>query len=142
MNKVFIIIINFCLILLMGGCSLINDETIDIDQIYKQKEEVYYIYFYKENCSYCDLVQEEIQLIESGDIKLYKVNLSLKNNTLIGRTHPSGHGKNNAYFVDGVTDYNQLYIAIAPTIIKIETIDGIKVSSYVAGGSSEIMDLF
>ena len=90
------------------------------------------------------MVTEEIKLLEQGNIKVYKINLSKKNNQLIGRGYENGQGSNGKFYVDGISSYDELYISIAPAIIKIsrnkESLD--KEASYIAGGSREIIEMF
>lgn len=144
-NKVVILVI-MSLIFILGnlGCGFMNKNEIEIKEIFSQKEDEYYIYFYKDDCPYCDMVTEEIKLLEQGNIKVYKINLSKKNNQLIGRGYENGQGSNGKFYVDGISKYDELYISIAPAIIKIsrnkESLD--KEASYIAGGSREIIEMF
>ena len=109
-NKVVILVI-MSLILILGnlGCGFMNKNEIEIKEIFSQKEDEYYIYFYKDDCPYCDMVTEEIKLLEQGNIKVYKINLSKKNNQLIGRGYENGQGSNGKFYVDGISKYDELW---------------------------------
>lgn len=86
-NCLFILVI--ALALLFTGC---NNEHKDYDEIYKiavediynQKEEQYYVFFYKDTCPYCDDVFDVINnyLKADNDIKLYVCDLSNKTRTI------------------------------------------------------------
>lgn len=74
---ILIILLTFCLC----GCSEKKQYTknvIEMENIYNQQEEKYYVYFYKDNCPYCDDCYEIINEYLNGEylIKLYICDLS------------------------------------------------------------------
>lgn len=132
--KNLLVVIAFVIqVLLISGCSLFCGDEINIDDIFMQEESEYYIYFYKDDCSYCDNIKSEIEEF-SLENTLYKINLSKKKNSLIARSYIDGEGSNNKYHVSGVTVYNELYISMVPALIKITNGKSI----YIAGGVREI----
>lgn len=149
-EKIIKILICFVICTYLSSCSLIEEmfktNEINIEDIFTQEENEYYIYFYKEDCPYCEAVEDIVNNLENSEVSLYRINLSINENKLIGRSYTgeNGEGVNGKYLVNSVTDYKDLYISIAPTIIKIITNSetGQKEAIYVAGGSSEIIEYF
>lgn len=119
--------------MLLTSCSLLDSNEINVDEIFMQEESEYFIYFYKDDCTYCDNVKGDIEEFSVNNT-VYKINLSKKKNTLIARSYTDGEGSNGKYHVSGVTKYDELYISIVPAIIKINDCK----SSYIAGGTNEI----
>ena len=143
MRKLLIAII---LILQFGiiGCNkdieyITSIENISIDNIFTQKEEVYYIYFYKNDCEYCDYIKPYLENnSEVNIIKIYGVNFSDNKNKLINRAYENGEGTNFKYYVSGCSKYEDLYINGYPSLIKIEN----GVSYFVANGRSNVEIFF
>lgn len=113
------------------------------EDIYNQIEDEYLIYFYKDRCPYCeqceDIIKEYIAQDEKA-IELYTCDLSKDKEIKRYYEGENGQGSKGQYFVDGVTNYKDLYIAGVPTIIKIKNENGIKVSEYIASGKSKVIE--
>ena len=130
-NKILILIILLCTILLVG-CKKEMPNEIQKEDIYNQIEEEYLIYFYKARCPYCekceDIIKDYIAQDESP-IKLYTCDLSKDKEIKRYYEGAKGQGSKGQYFVDGV-----------PTIIKIKNENGIKVGEYIASGKSKVIE--
>lgn len=150
MKKIIVSILLVNIVMVLSGCDLISEmfktNEINASEIFDQVESGYYVYFYKDDCQYCDMVSEVIAHLERDGVSIYKVNLSKNKNKLIGRAYDGidAEGSNNKYKVTGVATYEELYISIAPTIILIEYNNEAqeKQAKYVAGGTKEILDIF
>lgn len=144
--KTFLVI--FALLFVVGckDNQYIYEEVITIDKIYSQEEEEYYIYFYQEDCPYCEDCYETINeyleyMNENKCIKLYICDLTDDFNKTIKRAYEgeNGQGSSGKYFVDGLTEYTELYISGVPSLIRI---DSTKTSYFVTSGRSNIKNHF
>lgn len=141
-NKILILIILLCTILLVG-CKKEMPNEIKKEDIYNQIEEEYLIYFYKARCPYCEKCEDIIKdyiVQDESPIKLYTCDLSKDKEIKRYYEGAKGQGSKGQYFVDGVTNYKDLYIAGVPTIIKIKNENGIKVGEYIASGKSKVIE--
>ena len=115
---------------------------IDVKDIYNQEESEYFVYFFKDRCPYCNDCTEIIENYISSNqnnIKLYTCNLT---NQEIKRYYEgeNGQGSKGQYYVDGVSNYNELYIAGVPSLIKVKVVDNIRISEYIASGKLKITE--
>lgn len=123
------------------------------EDIFNQSEEEYYVFFVKENCPYCiaakplvNDVYNQINAEESqlkGKINIYQVVLQesgYKSKIFRVYSGEDGQGTDNKYFVDGVTKWDDLYIATTPSLIKISVVDGVKTATYVAQGKTKVVE--
>lgn len=152
MKKVFIFLL-IIFMLIGNGCGSAGDmsgiKNLVRQDIFNQKEEKYYVFFYRETCDGCEqtkpyilayinaLKEEKYQSCR----KIYGVNLSNeKNYTMyVKNTTEGGQGTDDAFWVDGVTNWEELKIGSTPSIISIYVKDGIKTASYVAQGKEKII---
>ena len=141
-NNIFKLFIFILFIIVFTGCKNYNYDTkyiIEDKEIFNQVEEEYYVYFYKQNCKYCEDCFDIINkyLNNENDIKLYVCDIT---NSGIARLYEgeNGQGTSGHYFVNGVTEYRYLYISGAPSLIKITN----KVSEFVTSGRSSIKQYF
>ena len=156
------IILLIILIAVLTGCKDKNVEIKSLirNEIYTQEEE-YFVYFYKDNCGYCELTKPIIlnylKALEkrnnSGKRVVYGFDLSNSENifdngeaesgiyrAFEGETsHGVGEAKGN-YKVNKVTSWDNLYIASVPSLISItlNSETGLKESYLVAGNKQEI----
>lgn len=138
MRKLFVIITLCYLSFFNFGCKKSSEieyldfiTNITINEIFEMEEDTYYIYFYKNDCEYCDNLKDVLYEVSyKGDVKIYGVNFSDEKNKLINRAYTNGEGSNFKYYVTGCTNYNELYINGNPSLIKIEN----KVSYFIANG--------
>lgn len=140
-NKCLIIIL-LLLIIGLTGCTKVIKNNIEAEDIYNQEEEEYLIYFYKNKCPYCKECKDTINdYIESDNqtIKLYTCNLT-KEKIKRYYEEETGQGSKGQYLVDGISDYNELYIAGVPTIIKVKIENNKKISEYIVSGKSKVID--
>ena len=152
MKRIVRIILITIISFILAGCNqeeiiyITEIENIKIDDIYNMEEDEYYIFFYKNDCIYCDEVKpyinEYVKLEEKTAI--YGVTYSDKDNLLIARKYTGigGQGKNNEYFVDGVANYFDLYVPKVPSLIKISIENDVKQSQFIASGRSETIAYF
>ncbi|MGI6710155.1 MAG: hypothetical protein ACOX4W_01725 [Bacilli bacterium] len=148
------------LIILIGILTGCKDKNVEIksliqNEIYTQEEDRYFVYFYKDNCGYCDLTKPIIldylkALEEKSNLNkrsVYGFDLSDSENmfdngeteygifrVFEGETsHGVGDEKGN-YKVNGITSWDNLYISNVPSLISItlNTETGLKESHLVA----------
>lgn len=117
-------------------------EEINDTEIFNQKENRYLVYFMKDGCTYCDKTKSYIyEYVEKASTeyknspKIYVVNLKKDGvKSVILRTYG---GNDSGTFVDGVKQYDDLYIPSTPTIIEIS---GDDVTSKLLGvGTSSVI---
>lgn len=151
--KKLIIVLLFCFIFIsLFACKKENKylelKELTESQIFTQEEEVYYVYFHKDNCTGCETVKTDVMhynyLCSKDDTlnKIYGMNLQKENETkaLIYRTYTglSGQGDEGTFYVNTVTQWYDLYIAATPALIAVKTKDGVKTAHYIAHGASNI----
>lgn len=141
-NKIlFLLLLILCIVLV--GCKKEKYEIniITIEDIYMQEEDEYYVYFYKEDCPYCEDVFEYVNeyLNNPKELKLYVCDLTEDETIKRDYDGEGGQGSNKNYYVDGVTKYEDLYIAGVPSLIKIDPND---ISYYVTSGRKKITEYF
>ncbi len=145
MKKFIFILFLFVFLSLSVSCKKeleINDIN-DYD-IFNCEEETYYIYIYKDGCSICESTLPSIikYYNKNNDVKFYKLNIHKEDEeaSIIAREFTLGETGNQptGVYVNGCTDYEQLFIKGTPMLIKIETIDEKKQSIFIAYGKSEI----
>lgn len=133
----FLLLLTF----ILSGCSIIQKNydakyMIEDYNIFNKSEDEYYVYFFKDNCKYCIDSYETINkyLKSSADIKLYVCDLT---DSTLKRIYEgeNGQGIEGYFFVNGVTEYSELYIATVPSLIKIK--DGI--SEFITSGRKNII---
>ena len=107
----FLVLILFVL----SGCSLFHKNydakyMIEDYNIFNKSENEYYVYFYKDNCKYCIDSYESINkyLKSTAHTKLYVCDLT---NSNLKRVYEgeNGQGIEGYFFVNGVTNYSELY---------------------------------
>ena len=139
-NKLLLLLVILLSITLIGCKQEYTQNIIVEENIFFQKDEEYYVYFYKDNCPYCEDVFDTINEYISNptDLPLYvcKIDESSK----INRKYPSGgQGSNEAYWVDNIKKYEDLHIAGVPSLIKITKED---ISFFVTSGRKNILEYF
>lgn len=144
-NKLLLLLIILFSIVLVG-CE--NKEytsnVITEENIMKQEEKEYYVYFYKDNCKYCedvfDIVNEYLN--NPTELKLYVCKIGP--GSVINKTAESGNGQgpNGKYYVDHVIDYEELYIAGAPSLIRVRFNGAIYECFFVTSGRKNIIQYF
>lgn len=152
MKKVILLICLALLSIIFISCNK-DDEYLELtnlreSQIFTQEADSYYIYFHRDNCSGCETVKTQVlhynYLTSKNDelVKIYGLNLEKEgqSKSYIYRTYEGeeGQGDKGTFYVDGVTEWNDLYIPGTPGLIKIETIDGVKTAKFVCQGASKI----
>lgn len=126
---------------LLTGCSLTSKEfdsnfVIEDKEIFNQKDSEYYVYFYKEDCKYCkDAYSTVNKYLESDKtIKLFVCNLTDSSIKKIYEGE-NGQGTDGAFFVNNVLNYEDLYIAAVPSLIKVKN----GISEFIASGRKNVI---
>lgn len=147
MKKVFSLLVLIVLVFALSGCgSKLND--IKAEDIFNQ-EGKYYVYFYKDGCSDCEdasaVVEEYMEQLKEDKNKdkrkIYAVNLSDSENSLIYRQYKgeNGQGDEGNFFVNEVTEWNKLYIGETSALIVVGTnTEKEKFVTFKASGSDDI----
>ena len=159
MKKIGLFIVLLFSVFMLSACSregkLTNVDSIKKQDIFNQKEDSYYVYFHRTDCPDCE--QTSPRVIEYATIrkekdtcsdkrKIYSVLVYTKDekpkeDTYIYReyTGDDGQGTDGKYFVDGVTNWEDLYIATTSALIIVETVNGVKTARYIAQGSNNVV---
>ena len=130
-------------------------QTIEDSEIFKMEEKSYYVFFVKDTCPYCEKARPEVikynTLVTSGaeeysdNLKVYQVYVKKGSyKSVISRAYSNvlgnGQGTDGKYFVDGVTEWDKLYIGSAPSLILISEVDGVKTAKYITQGKTNIVN--
>lgn len=159
--KVLLLMLVMNATFILSACNSSNMsgiKNLTQQQIYTQKEDRYYVFFYRENCSGCEEVKPYVLKYvkqakkNSKARKIYGFNLSDEKNKLIYRTNPdkehgqgsyinsSGETVKGIFFVDEVQKWDDLYIGTTPSLISVRVIDGVKKSYFICSGHAKIID--
>lgn len=118
-------------------------ETIEDYDIFMQDELVYYVYFMRDGCSWCEKIKEDVlryyykTSINDKLERLYIINLRTdKKNSTIFRTY----SEDEDYYVNGVTKWDNLYIPATPALIEITENSDERTASLVARGATTIKE--
>lgn len=160
MKKIGLLVIVLLGIFVLSGCTAKGElervDNIKKEDIFNQEEDMYYVYFHRINCEDCE--QSAPRVIEYSIIreekagcnekrKVYAVLLYTKDEKPKDKTHiyreytgDDGQGTDGKYFVNGVTNWEDLYIASTSSLIAINTnSQGEKVASYIAQGANSVV---
>ena len=112
--------------------------------IFNQKPNRYLVFFKKDGCSYCeriekDIIEYSLNILEEeykNSLSLYVVNLKTSSYTspIIKNT------KYDSVHVDGVTNWEDLYVPSTPTLIEVYVENGISTAKLIAVGSTKIVN--
>ncbi len=154
MRKTILVLLTLIISIMLVGCGssdMKGVKNLTQQQIYEQKEDKYYVFFYREGCSGCEdtkpYILAYIKALKSGDYPgaraMYAVNLSdEKNYTMYVANHAEGgQGTDGRFWVDGVSNWSELKIGSTPSLITVYIKDGVKVSQYAAQGKDKITDV-
>lgn len=153
MKKVLLVLIILLQLFIFVGCKKDIDElTIGDQYIFTMEEEHYYVYFYKDGCSSCELTTPTVlEYAQRGDIKVYAVNLHPEgeDQSRIFRKFTLGNsnqGENGDFYVNGVSSWSMLYIASSPALIEVKTVQKDETTEkkayFVASGKEAINQYF
>jgi hypothetical protein len=155
MKKLFLLVILFSVIATLSGCNknvgeISGVQNIKKEDIFNQKEDEYFVYFHRLDCEDCEAskpyVIEYAQILKdyegcSGKRKIYSVLLYTSKEKpdeeiLIYREYSGedGQGTDGKFYVDGKTDWKDLYIASTSSLISISTVSGVKKAYYTSQG--------
>lgn len=150
MKKIIVLLMSIMTIFLVS-CS--KNEYLELaeikeSQIFTQEEDTYYVYFHKPDCSGCETAKTDVLHYnylssKKGLIKIYGMNLYNEDNvkSFIYRKYDGedGQGDDKQFFVDGVKEWNNLYIPGTPALILINIVNGRKEAKFVCQGASKII---
>ena len=139
-------------IFVLSGCSK-KSPIVEIngEEMFNQ-EGNYYIYFFEDDNedsaqiepiieAYVEAVKEETKYQHKSTV--YRVNLSKEENKKILRSFNGkfGQGVSGNFFVDDVTDWNNLYIPTTASLISIKTnSQNVTYAAFEAEGAQNIFD--
>ena len=157
MRKLLFVTLLSLLLFVFVGCkgkTKVTPMYITAENIYAVEEEKYLVYFEKENCSQCaetlpsvieyatdtsgktkypNVYRVLLEYVdESGETVAIPISRATKENT--------GQGPNGNFYVNGVSNWIALYIAAAPSLIEVSSVNGVKQSQLVAVGTTEIQN--
>jgi hypothetical protein len=153
MKKIFVLIIAIISVFLLSGCRYETDmatvKNLTQEDIFKQKEEKYFVFFYVDGCTGCEETKPYIinyyNLVKDDNSKrqIFGVNLSNPKNKQIYVKYSGtgGQGTDGTFYIDGVTNWDELKIGTTPSMISIYiSKDGEKTAKYVAQGKDAIVE--
>ncbi|HBP26015.1 MAG TPA: hypothetical protein DD618_03585 [Acholeplasmatales bacterium] len=145
----------------LAGCGTEGEldgvDDIKKEDIFAQEESKYYVYFHRIDCADCEEADPNVisysSIIENVEdcatkrkiyaVLLYTASEKPGEDTYIYREYEGsdGQGTDGKYFVDGVTEWDDLYIGTTASLISISTnsVTGVKTAKYVAQGSEAIL---
>jgi predicted small lipoprotein YifL len=159
MKKCTLLFLLMAAVYILSACGRQGEldyvKDISPDQIFNQKEDRYYIYFHRLDCPDCEssdpnVIQYAYILQNSktcsGKRPVYGVLLYTEaeqpgKQVYIYRQYEGagGQGTDGKYFVIGVKNWKDLYIASTASLIAVSTnANGEKEASYVAQGSANV----
>lgn len=127
-----------------------NDEykTIKEDEIFSQNEESYFVYFYRDGCSWCEKISERVKAYiyktslpnYNSSKKVFVLNLTEGGSRAsIFRSNKSDEGDGD-YYVTGLKDISLMCIPTTPTLIEIKHENGEAVAKMIAHGSTTVIE--
>ncbi len=152
MKKILLMLLILLSVVLVG-CGTPGDisqlKNLEQQEIFTQKEDRYYVFFYRDGCNGCEqtkpYILNYVKIISGAGYedcrKIYGVNLTNKKNKDMYYQYmgSGGQGTKNNFWVDGVTNWADLRIGSTPALIGIYIKDGQKTARYVAQGREAIV---
>lgn len=130
MKKIVLLLILVMQLFMFAGCKKdIESIRIGDQYIFDIESEDYYIFFYKDGCSGCELVKPIIlEYASKGEKSIYAVNLHPEGQeeSYIFRKFSqasTGQGTNGDFYVNGVTSWSGLYIGSTPSLIQVKVVE-------------------
>ena len=125
-------------------------DSIDENQIFTQIGNSYYVYIYRDGCSWCEKISERVKAylykIElsnySESIKVYPLNLTkdgVKASIFRTYTGSDGEGSEGTYKVTGATDISDMYIASTPALIRIDRLESSAIATFITSGATNVI---
>ena len=152
MKKIILFIIVIISLFTLSSCGYETDmptiTNLTKQDIFDQKEEKYFVFFYVDGCTGCEETKPYIinyyNLVKGDDSKrhIFGVNLSNhKNKQLyVKYAGTEGQGTDGNFYVDGVKNWEELKIGTTPSMISIyKDKNGVKTAKYVAQGKEAII---
>lgn len=159
MKKKFFLLILLFLIATLSGCTgkeyIPGVKSIKKEDIFNQKEDQYYVLFHRLDCEDCEAAEPYVSQYAailkqnekcSGKRKIYSVLLYTREEkpgdkvNIYRKYEGEGQGERGDFYVVGVTDWKDLYIASTASMITISTINGVKTATNVVHGYESIRD--
>jgi len=161
MKKISLLVLMLISIFVFVGCkkpgTLENVPAIDKEDIFNQKEDEYFIYFQRLDCEDCETANPYVSLYATTrkekkscnnkrpvyTVVLYTQSEKPKDENIIYREYTGigGQGTDGKFYVDGVTKWQELYIASTASLIAIHTkSDGTRYATYCAQGSNNVVN--
>ena len=145
MKKIISIFLTLILCIFYISCknSLEKLNIISDTQIFEQAEDEYLVFFFKDNCSYCEDVAPTVVKYQDKKIPIYAVNLNNGEASAIlrGDSGSDAQGPEKDYYVNGVTKYEDLYIPGTPSLIFVSKVGKEKQSRFVAEGKTSVLNV-
>lgn len=152
MKKGLFILLAIIGLFTLGGCKHKTDMSVVKNlvqqEIFDQKEEKYFVFFYIDDCSGCEETKPYIvnyyNIVKDDDSKrhIFGVNLSNPKNKSMYVKYPGtdGQGTDGGFYIDGVTKWEDLNIGTTPSMISVYIgKDGVKTAKYSAQGKDAIV---
>lgn len=118
-------------------------KEIEDKDVFNQKPYRYLVYFKKDGCTYCERIEKDVleynlkRLEEEYKNSLVLYTINLKSG---GYISPIISNRNyDDVHVDGVTDWEDLYVPSTPTLIEVYMENGVSTAKLIAVGSTKIV---
>ena len=126
--------------------SAFDYELIKDDEILTQNEEIYYVYFMRDGCSWCEKTKDDVIRYQNKmklsqyekNEKLYVVNLQTSSySSPILRTNDE---TDNGFYLDNIKKWNDIYIPSTPALLEMREENGERHVKLIASGSTTIRE--
>ena len=125
-------------------------DSISETEIFTQNEESYYIFVYRDGCSWCEKISDRVKSYiykttlpnYSSSKKVFALNLT-KDGTRasVFRSFDGEDGEGDGKFkVTGCKDLSDMYLSSTPALIEINYIDGVAVAKFIATGATNVIN--
>ena len=121
-------------------------ELIEDKEILNQNEEIYYVYFMRDGCTWCEKTKDDViryqkkmELLQyAKNEKLYVVNLQTSSySSPILRTNDETE---NGFYLDNLSSWKDIYIPSTPALLEIREENNSRVVKLIASGSTTIKE--
>ena len=126
--------------------SAFDYELIKDDEILTQNEEIYYVYFMRDGCSWCEKTKDDVIRYQNKmklsqyekNEKLYVVNLQTSSySSPILRTNDE---TDNGFYLDNIEKWSDIYIPSTPALLEMREENGERNVKLIASGSTTIRE--
>ena len=124
--------------------------TIEDKMIFNQEETEYFVYIYRDGCSWCSKIKNDVlkYITKIGfdnyksSTKVYIINLTQDGNrSKMFRTYTGEDGEalDSSFYVSKATKYDEIYLASTPALLKVNANNDLVQATLLANGASKVV---